>query len=171
MAWAEGGTPGATVGGTPASLLPLTNNIWLRLFAIRKNTGQIDAGLDTNENAAALLAAAGASYTEFRQIAWIRHGTAQIVPYIQEGDEFVWEDRPLDLTLGTSAVGVPFTSTAPPSSKAHLALSHIGGASRICSKLFKRNFVSGTIKMNTFISYMTHPKNRYGIAFSFFTIT
>jgi len=117
VAWAEGGTPGTPAGGFPSGLTSGSpvNNTWYRIFAIRKNTGQVDAGFDTNTNAAALLADA-TDYSEFRQIGWIYYeAPGQIRQFRQYGDWFEWDLPTEDLTAspaGTSRILV--TMTAPP---------------------------------------------------------
>jgi len=116
VAWAEGGTPGAPSGGFPSLLTggSPVNDTWYRVFVILKNTGQVDAGFDTSANAVNLLADA-TDYSEFRQVGWIRYGTAQIEPFFQDGDRFRWVTAFVDFNAsnpGTSVI--PVTGTVPP---------------------------------------------------------
>ena len=116
VAWAEGGTPGATAGGFPSLLSAGSpvNDTWYRVFIIKKASGQIDAGFDTSASAVNLLADA-TGYTEFRQVSWIRYGTATIIPYIQDGDDYVWDSPIVDLPpTATVAAPTPRTLTVPP---------------------------------------------------------
>lgn len=117
VAWAEGGTPGATAGGFPTGLV-LGGAQWYRFFAIRRASGQIDAGFDTSATAANLLADA-VSYSEYRQIAWVYWDGASIRAYFQEGDEFRYESVSADYSATNPGTGVvPVTLLAPPDSVA-----------------------------------------------------
>lgn len=124
--WAEGGTPGSTVGGFPSGLTAgaPVNNTWYRIFAIWRPTGQIDAGFDTSSNAANLLADA-TNYTKYRQIGWIRYGTATIVKFSQNGDSFSWDVASRDMAgIAPSAAGAALTVLAPPATQAILTGHH-----------------------------------------------
>jgi len=121
--WAEGGTTGTPLGGFPSGLsggVPV-NDTWYRIFAIWRPTGQIDAGFDTSTNAANLLADA-TNYTKYRQIGWIRYGTATIVPFRQVGDNFRISELSFNYTDASPAVDTTFTRTAlaPPSTIANI---------------------------------------------------
>lgn len=132
VAWAEGGTPGTPAGGFPSGLTSGSpvNDTWYRIFAIRKNTGQVDAGFDTNTNAAALLADA-TDYSEFRQIGWIYYeAPGQIRQFFQDGDVFfwqeIWELTPAISPPSTTQTDVPVL--APPSTIAEIQARADAGA-------------------------------------------
>jgi hypothetical protein len=118
--WAEGGTTGTPLGGFPSGLsggVPV-NGTWYRFFAIWRATGQIDAGFDTSSNAANLLADA-TNYTKYRQIGWIRYGTATIVGFTQRGDKFNWKVPVSDFASQAGTVaGSSITISAPPVTEA-----------------------------------------------------
>lgn len=79
-----------TGNGGRASTVSLTNNTWYRVFIIGKADGTVDAGFDTSSTAANLLAGAS-GYIYYRQIGWIRYGTATIVKFFQYGDRFLFD--------------------------------------------------------------------------------
>jgi len=119
--WVEGGTPGATAGGFPSLLTAGSpvNDTWYRIFIIRRASGQIDAGFDISASAVNLLADA-TDYTEFRQVGWIRYGTAIILPYTQVSDRFELDVEINDLAAGSAITSAQqFTATVPPDGKIH----------------------------------------------------
>ena len=103
--WAEGDA----AGGFP-SALTLTADTWYHFFAIgktRNGTGGCDFGWDTSLSAANLLADATA-YSYYRRLcSMLTDGSADWVPFTQQGDRFMWDDPVRDVNAsnpGTSAV-------------------------------------------------------------------
>lgn len=98
-AWAAGSAAGGLFTGTVA------NATWYHVFLIRKDSdGTLDAGFDTDVGAANI----PTGYTAFRRIGSVlTNGSANIIAFQQIGDEFLWKDPPLDISVtapGTSAV-------------------------------------------------------------------
>lgn len=102
-AWAAGNN----AGGFPSGIV-LAANTWYRFFVIRKTAdGSLDAGFDTSTTATQLLADA-VGYSEFRQVGWVKtDASSNILAFEQFGDEFLWDDPPLDVDVtnpGTTQV-------------------------------------------------------------------
>ena len=129
--WAEGDG----LGGR-ASSVPLSTNTWYHLFLIGKPGGTVDAGWDTDINAANLLADA-TGYTFYRLI-WsnLTDGSSDIVPYIQRGDCCRWDVLVQDLiqaNTGTAAITVPLTTPLGIVTKARL---HVRGNNSTATAMF-----------------------------------
>lgn len=106
VSWAEGGTPGAPSGGFPSLLSggvaqPDTTYF---VFAILKNTGQVDAGFDTSLNAVNLLADA-TDYSDFRRIGFvITDSSSDIINGFWYGDKWQPNEKFTEYT-GTASAG------------------------------------------------------------------
>ena len=89
--WAAGDDAGGMNDGDSVG-----NNEWFHVFLIGAPGGAVDAGFDTNTDASLLLAdaaVAAAGFTKYRRIGSVRtDGSANIVAFVQYGDEFVWSD-------------------------------------------------------------------------------
>jgi hypothetical protein len=122
--WAAGGTPGTPAGGIASSLGGVASGTWYHVFVIANpTTGAVDAGYDTDLAAVNLLADA-TGFTKYRRVGSVRtDGSANILPYTQQGNEFLWDDPVLDVNaVGfTTTAQVP-TMTVPSGVKIH----HIG---------------------------------------------
>lgn len=83
--WSEGNNGGAL----PSNLTIVANGTY-RVFAIAKDDGTTDIGIDTSPTAASLLSdASGDGYTQYRRIGWLfTDASSQVVPYAQNGEEF-----------------------------------------------------------------------------------
>jgi hypothetical protein len=104
---------GSAAGGFPSGLT-LTNDTWYHLFVIRRSdTGVVDAGYDTSLTATNLLTDAS-GYDAYRRVGSIYYGTATIVAFLQNGDEFIW-DVPIQdqADAATSTTQVLKTLTVP----------------------------------------------------------
>ena len=124
VAWAEGGTPGATAGGFPTGIT-LTNDTWYRVFVIRRATGQIDAGFDNSSTAANLLADA-TNYSEYRQVAWIYYTSSAIVQYIQTNDRFMFEDNLAGWSAVANSTTASLQTLTTPAEKLVLGMDCLG---------------------------------------------
>jgi hypothetical protein len=105
--WAAGDDAGGMFTGAVA------NTTWYHVFLIRKDSdGSIDAGFDTSVTAANI----PTGYTEYRRLGSVlTDGSANILGFSQVGDEFLWDDPPLDVNitnLGTTAQSL--TLSVPP---------------------------------------------------------
>ncbi len=131
-AWAEGGTPGAPLGGFPSGLTAGSpvNGTWYRIFAIRRATGQIDAGYDIDASATNLLADA-TDYSEIRRVGWIYYDAGAIKEFREYGGRFYWDEVVKDAATLVTVTGAraAITITTPPNVIALLdaKLSRSGG--------------------------------------------
>ena len=99
--WAEG----SGMGGFP-SALTLSTDTWYHVFAIAKESGEVDAGFDTSLTAANLLADAS-GYTLYRRLGSVlTDPSSNLVPFTQFGDQFLWDTpvQDVDTAISTSAV-------------------------------------------------------------------
>ena len=99
--WAEG----TGLGGFPSGLT-LTADTCYHVFIIGKADGSaFDAGFDTSLTAANLLSDAS-GYSSYRRLGSVLvDGSSNILGFSQHGDEFLWDDPPMDtFTPSTSAV-------------------------------------------------------------------
>ncbi len=110
VTWAAGGTPGAPTGGMSSSLT-VTNDTWYHVHLILVS-GVVEVGFDTSVVAANLIT--DHSATEFRRIGSVRRGTATNLGFSQVGDQFLWDDPPLDVnTAAQSTSSISYTLTTP----------------------------------------------------------
>lgn len=103
VSWAAGGTPGSPTGGLSSSLT-LTNDTWYHVI-LGLVSGTAEVGFDTSITGATL--ASDHSFTNTRRIGAVRRGTATNIAFSQVGDDFLWDDPPLDVDVsnqGTSSV-------------------------------------------------------------------
>lgn len=103
-AWAVGGGNGALDTGAVA------NNTWYHVYLIRRDSdGLIDVLLSLSATAPTM----PSGWTNRRRIGSIRtDGSAQIVPFVQSGNEFRWVTPPLDVNvanLGAARTLYPLT--------------------------------------------------------------
>ena len=88
--WVEG----SGQGGFPSSLT-LATDTWYHVFAIAKQSGEVDAGFDTSLTAANLLSDA-TGYTLYRRLGSVlTDASSNLVPFTQMGDQFLW-DTPIE---------------------------------------------------------------------------
>jgi len=108
--WAEGDNG----GGFPSGLTR-TDDTWYRLFLIAKPDGTVDAGFDTDADAANLLADA-AGYNYYRRIGWVLNETAAIKEFFNNDDRFEWKERVLDVEYNGSfpTARTAFDTNCPP---------------------------------------------------------
>jgi hypothetical protein len=101
-----------TAAGGLSSGLTVANNTWYHVFAIIVS-GAADVGFDTDIDAANLITAHSA--TAHRRIGAVRtDGSANILGFLQFGDEFLWTTTKNDLSNGTIAsTGTALTLTVP----------------------------------------------------------
>lgn len=86
---------GTNVGGIASAVSPVAADTWYHVFAIRKNNGLTDIGFDSNIAAVNLLTDSG--YDQYRRIGSVlTDGSANILPFIQLGDDFFWQDMAND---------------------------------------------------------------------------
>ncbi|MGB1214618.1 MAG: hypothetical protein ACPG4X_14735 [Pikeienuella sp.] len=102
---------GSNQGGLSSSLSAPANSTWYHVHAIVVG-GAADIGFDTDVNAANLIA--DHSATAYRRIGSIlTNGSANIIAFIQDGDEFYWSDPIQDVdenvatTVETHQLSVP----------------------------------------------------------------
>lgn len=136
--WAPGGTPGAPTGGFP-SALTLAAGTWYHVFAIRHaTTGAVNGGFDTSPIAANLLADATGYGAPRRLGSVLTDGSANIVAFTQDGDEFLWDSAPEDVFVNGPAVTAQTpTLSVPPDFKClailHAALKDVGAGTNECT--------------------------------------
>lgn len=97
--WAAGTGNGGLFSGSVAA------DTWYHMFIIEKDSdSSIDAGFDTSVSAANI----PTGYTKYRRIGSVlTDGSSNIIGFTQVGDQFLWDDPPLDISAndpGTSAV-------------------------------------------------------------------
>ena len=97
--WAAGDDGGGLFSGSAA------NDTWYHIHLIKKDSdNSIDAGFDTSVTAANI----PAGYTAFRRLGSVlTNGSANIIGFSQNGDEFLWDVPVSDYSAnnpGTSAV-------------------------------------------------------------------
>jgi hypothetical protein len=104
-AWTAGSdTPGMGNG------LTIANNTWYHVFLII-NAGSADVYFDTSLTAAN----APSSTTAYRRIgSFLTNGSAQIIEFVQNGDEFLWFTPPGDVNTSISTAPVLFNLSVPP---------------------------------------------------------
>ena len=94
--WASG----TNAGGLSSSLTAPANSTWYHVFAILVG-GSADVGFDTSVTAANLIT--DHSATAYRRIGSVlTDGSANIIGFIQSGDDFYWKNPPLDLNEAVS---------------------------------------------------------------------
>lgn len=107
--WAEGDD----AGGFP-SALTLSNNTWYRVFLILADDGSVDGGYDTSATATNLLADA-TDYTYHLQVGWVKtDGSANILPFLQNGLRIDWSVPILDLNATNPGTGAKTLSISTP---------------------------------------------------------
>ena len=99
-AWSVGDDAGGMLSGSVAA------DTWYHVFLIRRSdTGVVDAGFYTALDPSGVLPT---NYDQYRRIGSVlTDGSANIIGFSQVGDEFLWDDPPLDIDVsnpGTSAV-------------------------------------------------------------------
>jgi hypothetical protein len=109
MALSAGTIDGATVGANGLDAGSLANNTWYHVFAIGKADGTTALLASTSVGSPAM----PSGYTLKRRIGSFRvNGSAQILAFTQNGDEFLWSTPVLDMN-----------ATAPPTTAALLTLT------------------------------------------------
>ena len=131
VSWASGGTPGTPTGGL-SSTLTLTNDTWYHAFLILVSD-TVEVGFDTSVVAANLIT--DHSATKFRRIGSVRRGTATNLGFSQVGDDFLWDDPPLDINAtNPPTTAVTRTLTVPADvkvwAKVNLKINDIGGGAQ-----------------------------------------
>lgn len=105
--WAAGTNHGGLFSGT------VSNATWYHCFIIRKDSdGSLDAGFDTSLTASNI----PSGYTAYRRVGSIlTNASANIIQFIQRGDEFRWysTDRQ-DSTPTLTTTATAFTLSVPP---------------------------------------------------------
>jgi len=100
---------GATVGANGLDAGSLANATWYHVFAIGKADGTTALLASTSVGSPAM----PSGYTLKRRIGSFRtNGSAQILAFAQNGDEFLWATPPTDVsaaTLGTTSTLYPLT--------------------------------------------------------------
>lgn len=125
--WATG-----TNNGGFATALTLTNDTWYRLFVIGKLDGTVDYGFDTSATAANLLDGTDGGgesppFVKFRQIGWVRRGSALNILYTQNIDDL--DEIDWDVPIADVAASSPVASrvakgmTVPPDTLARITLA------------------------------------------------
>ncbi len=102
VTFAAGGTPGSPTGGLSSTLVPVVNDTWYHVI-LGQVSGVEEVGFDTSITGANLVT--DHSFTNTRRIGAVRRGTAANVAFTQTGDQFIWDDPPLDVDVsnpGTS---------------------------------------------------------------------
>lgn len=110
--WAAGDDAGGLFTGTVAI------NTQYGVFIIEKDSdGSIDAGFDTSATAANI----PAGYTAYRRIGYvITDGSANILQFKQNGNDFELDTLVAELSAGVSASRALITLSVPPNTKAKL---------------------------------------------------
>ncbi len=104
--------PGDDAGGLSSSLTAPANNTWYHVFLIMV-AGSVDVGFDTSLTGSNL--ATDHSATNYRRIGAVRtDGSANILGFLQIGDDFLWTTAKNDLSNGTIAnAGTTIALTVP----------------------------------------------------------
>lgn len=124
--WASG----TNSGGLSSSLTAPANNTWYHVFAIVVG-GSVDVGFDTDVDAANLIA--DHSATAYRRLGSVlTDGSANILAFVQDGDEFFWADPPQDINAtnpGTSEVTATLSVPLGVAVRAHMNIfANISGS-------------------------------------------
>ena len=94
--WAAGTNQGGRASG-----VNLTNSTWYHVFIVSV-AGAVDVMFDTSVTCAN--GVANNAVTSYRRIASIlTNGSAQIIKYFQDGDQFTWDDVRTDINVATPA--------------------------------------------------------------------
>lgn len=106
---------GDDAGGFPSGLT-LSNSTWYHFFVIYDPaTGNTDAGFDTSITASNLIADATA-YTAYRRVGSVQtDGSANIIQFVQVGDEFMWMTSVVDVSGAACTTSETlYTLSVPP---------------------------------------------------------
>ncbi len=110
-------------GGVAAGVYPWTPDSWIHFFIIKRDSdGVVDAGMDTNLDASALLTDSG--FDQYRRVCsayLVNDVTDYIRPFnhVLSGDLFRWEDggnpvRDWNAPVAAGATAIPLTLSTPP---------------------------------------------------------
>lgn len=105
---------GTNAGGLSSSLTAPANSTWYHVHLI-KVSGSVDVGFDTSITAANLVT--DHSATAYRRIGSVlTDGSANIIAFIQSGDDFLWTTPVLDIDIATpsTTLHTPIALTIPP---------------------------------------------------------
>jgi len=123
-AWGAGTNAGGVADSGTMSVGVISTTSWLHVFAIKDtSTGSVDIGLDEDITASNLLHASTvlSAFTgtlAYRRIGSLKGATggaaASIESFVQNGDEFLWKDPPLDFDGSTSTTAQIVSLTVMP---------------------------------------------------------
>jgi hypothetical protein len=122
--WAAGDDGGGMNDGEAVG-----NDTWYHVHLLfSPTTGVVDVGFDTSLTAANLLAdtaAVAAGHTKYRRLGSVlTDGTANILGFSQFGDEFLWDDPPLDINITNLGTSVALqTLSVPPDVQVHALIT------------------------------------------------
>jgi hypothetical protein len=116
-------TSGTGNGGLSSSLTAVANDTWYHVHAIMVS-GSADVGIDTSVTAANLVA--DHSATAYRRIgSFLTNGSAEIIAFLQIGDEFYWDVPVQDYSTGGSTSPTLHTLSTPLGLKVRPLHNHI----------------------------------------------
>ena len=148
--WAAGDDAGGLEDGDSVG-----NTEWFHVHLLYSpSTGVVDAGFDTSITATNLLAdvaAAAAGHTIYRRIgAVLTDGSANILAFSQLGDEFLWDNPPLDhngSATGTNAVTIALAT--PLGIKTHAIFNVYGFDGTAYNIYFSSLYISDEVPSST----------------------
>lgn len=91
--WAQGTNAGGLFNG-----VSLGNTTWYHMFQIKHSSGAIDCGFDTSVTAANR----PSGWNYYRRIGSVlTNSSANIIAYLQDGDNFIWKSTVVDVNAGS----------------------------------------------------------------------
>ena len=116
--WASGDDAGGMASG-----VSLDTDTWYHVFLVDDGSSGTDAGFDTSITATNLLATSGVG-TKYRRLGSVlTDSSSNIIAFTQYGDEFMWDDPPLDINVtssGTTSVTAAISTPADVNTLAYL---------------------------------------------------
>jgi hypothetical protein len=166
-AWVAGDDNGGMFTGSVA------NSTWYHVFLIEKDSdASIDIGFDTDIDATNI----PGGYTKYRRIGSVRtDGSANILQFIQTGDEFLWVVSILDLQDTNFDQGTEYATLSTPvdvSCVSMLNAAASGASSTMIIKLFypsqnepvigcmSTDDTSGALSTRTYVTVRTDTSSR-----------
>lgn len=111
MSYAGGTLNCATTGANGLDTGTLANSTWYHLFVIGKTDGTTALLASTSPSSPTM----PSGYTLKRRIASFKtDGSAHILAYSQDGDDFLWLAPPTDVSAGLGTVSTLFALSVPP---------------------------------------------------------
>jgi hypothetical protein len=107
--WATGNDAGGIQSGESG----VSNTTWYHVHVFTVGA-TVEVGFDTSITAAGLIANHGGAAGKYRRIgAVLTDGSANILGFTQVGDEFLWDDPPLDINVSSVTSATLYAMSTP----------------------------------------------------------